>query len=189
MKKLCLVLMLFVASGLMGCFSNEEGDFRKIIAADLSDQRFCTTFGIGKDSKGYWTYLDDSDRKRLAALENEKLANRVGGERSGLVPYTYVELTETLPPLSKKGFPFDGYFCFGKFELASVENWTKPASDASGRIITMVDYIYKLIDAPAWASSSTMRAAFPDLDKALSPGVKKTIKLVQTNKGWERSPY
>jgi hypothetical protein len=191
MKKPCLVLVLLVATGLMGCFGSEESDFKKAIAAHLLEKKFCTAFGLSKEDKRYWIYLDESKGKQLEALKNENLANPVGEVKRGVFDsrYTYVEITSMLSSLVDGQSLFDGRFCFGKFELVSIENWTESASDASGRIITMVDYVYKLTSAPAWTSSSTMRAAFPDLDKALSPGVKETIKLVQTHKGWEPSPY
>jgi len=79
--------------------------------------------------------------------------------------------------------------CFARRNVVEVVNWTEPG-DVMGLRATQVRYRYRLDDIAPWTQTADMRAAFPQLAKALdTPEGEDKASLILTNEGWahERS--
>lgn len=81
-------------------------------------------------------------------------------------------------------------FCAGHFKVQSIANFT-PAADVGGKTISEVEYTYKAVDVPAWASSSQFSAAFPDDTQTLTQEQHARETLILGNDGWfmENGPF
>ena len=77
-------------------------------------------------------------------------------------------------------------FCAAHYKLDEVVNFTAPAS-AFGQTVTTVTISVSTQDAPAWAHSGTLAAAFPDLAPALQARAKIDVPMVLMNDGWAPS--
>jgi hypothetical protein len=75
-----------------------------------------------------------------------------------------------------------GGFCYGQKTVDSIVKWTEePQAQAEAM------YTYKIVNLAAWAESSDIQEAFPDIRATIS-GASKTNQIVGlelTNKGWE----
>jgi hypothetical protein len=78
------------------------------------------------------------------------------------------------------------HFCFGHRDITSIESFTLPAAEG-GQQTTQVTYHYKMMDAPSWAQSPQMSAAFPSLKILHEDQSKDTSTLVLTVNGWQVS--
>jgi hypothetical protein len=79
--------------------------------------------------------------------------------------------------------PGNGRFCYGRREVTSVENFTKPI-EYDGKPLTKVEYHFILKDSPNWAKKNEVRHAFPDVAKSLSDSPVDQATLILTNDGW-----
>jgi hypothetical protein len=183
-----MIALLFVASGasvVAGCLDGEEKAMREAITSHLSDEIFCMFSGLHMLGDKYWVDLRVERSGKARALEAEKLIEIGPKEKPGMVyeEWAWANIQDPIKAL------FSGErICFGSLEFVQIKEFTKPAADAMGQIVTDVTFSCKLNGAPAWALRSPIREAFRELDSALSKGLEGQIKLVQTNKGWKTFP-
>ena len=92
--------------------------------------------------------------------------------------------SEWIPDQQQPGF---GNFCFGHRDVTSIDNFTT-SGDAQGATIANVDYHFKVTGSPAWAQSTEMRTAFPNLAADLAGSqVDKTTLVLTSSDGWQVS--
>ncbi len=74
--------------------------------------------------------------------------------------------------------------CFARRDVAEIMSWTKPG-DMMGLRVSQVRYRYGLGDIAPWSADPAMRAAFPEMARALDTrqGEDKA-SLILTNEGW-----
>ncbi len=76
-------------------------------------------------------------------------------------------------------------FCYGFRHVTGIASYTPPAKGTSGFNESRVTYNYSLEDAPVWAKSDAVMAAYPDEAKAISGATSATITMAQTGVGWQ----
>ncbi|RXH54387.1 hypothetical protein [Granulicella sibirica] len=76
------------------------------------------------------------------------------------------------------------HFCYGHREVTTIDSATTPAV-ANGFNETQITYHYVIKDAPVWAKSADVQAAFPDLAEKMSGSANDKATLAQTRVGWQ----
>lgn len=78
--------------------------------------------------------------------------------------------------------PGYGNFCFGHWQVTSIDNYTPPDPDATQYTVNYHDAATGL---PDWASSTEMKTAFPKIANATSGQNTATATLVKSSSGWQ----
>ncbi len=76
-------------------------------------------------------------------------------------------------------------FCTGKYEVASVDNFTEPSA-AMGTTVSEVDYHYKLADAADWIKTPAILEAYPQFAGDLKDSAAARAIMILTANGWIR---
>jgi hypothetical protein len=79
--------------------------------------------------------------------------------------------------------PGYGNFCFGHFQVASVDGFT-PVANTNGTQYS-VTYHYSVTGAPDWANSAELKTAFPKIGTDISGQETATATLVKSGDGWQ----
>jgi hypothetical protein len=87
--------------------------------------------------------------------------------------------------VARAGTRYAPRFCYGHRAVNSIDSFTPPGKGASGFPETHVTYHYTVEDAPVWAKSSDVVAAFPEMANALANGGSGQATLAQTLAGWQ----
>lgn len=82
--------------------------------------------------------------------------------------------------------PGYGNFCFGRFTVTSIDNFTP--NDSSHPTQYSVSYHYAVQDIPDWASSAETKTAFPKIASDISPQAATATLVKGTNGGWAVVP-
>lgn len=87
--------------------------------------------------------------------------------------------------IARAGTRYAPRFCYGHRTINAIDNFTPPAKGPSGFPETHVNYRYAIQDAPVWAKSPDVLAAFPEMANAIEHGGPGQITLAQTMAGWQ----
>jgi hypothetical protein len=82
--------------------------------------------------------------------------------------------------------PGYGNFCFGRFTVTSIDNFTP--NDASKPTQYSVNYHYTVQAIPDWANSAETRTAFPKIASDMSTQTATATIVKGTNGGWAVVP-
>ena len=85
-----------------------------------------------------------------------------------------------LPDPTQPGY---GNFCFGHFEVISVDGYT-PAANTNGTQYS-VTYHYSVTGLPDWANSAEIKTAFPKIGSDASGQQIATANLAKSDNGWQ----
>jgi hypothetical protein len=88
----------------------------------------------------------------------------------------------TLTPLGER---VATRFCYGHRVVKSVDAFTPPAKQPNGFTQTNVSYHYSMMDAPVWAKTDAMKAAFPKMAASLSDDANDQMTLATVGAGWQ----
>jgi hypothetical protein len=111
--------------------------------------------------------------KQLDALTRAQL---LAGTRASIIHVTRYTMTDA-------GKRSGARLCYGHREATSIVSSTPPA-DRDGFKKTDVTYQYKMMDAPTWAKSEEVQAAYPTLAKDMSGSATAMKTLALTGVGW-----
>ena len=78
--------------------------------------------------------------------------------------------------------PGFGNFCYGHRKVSSIDN-TTPTTSAVGAT-TQVSYHYTFSDAPAWATATETKTAYPQIQADLAGPQAGQVTLANTDRGW-----
>jgi len=79
--------------------------------------------------------------------------------------------------------PGYGNFCFGHREVSTIDSFSPPDNpDATQFSVT---FHYDVVNVPAWASTTEMKTAFPQLAADTSGQQAGTATLVKSDQGWQ----
>jgi hypothetical protein len=73
--------------------------------------------------------------------------------------------------------------CFGRAKVAEIVRATEP-TDAGGRTVARVGFRWTIENAPAWATTPAVAAAFPRAAQAAGNGASSMALLELTTDGW-----
>lgn len=132
---------------------------------------------------------DDAKTEGYDALTQEALLTRTTAEKKIIIVSKQVnnyDLSDKgrsmwTPDTSQPGY---GNFCYGNREVTSVDNST-PGTNGNGAKTVSVAYHYKIANVPPWASSPSIKTAYPAVADALASNPSDTATLVQTGDRWE----
>jgi hypothetical protein len=79
--------------------------------------------------------------------------------------------------------PGYGNFCFGHREVSTIDSFS-PADNPDATQFS-VTFHYDVANVPAWASTTEMKTAFPQLAADTSGQQMGTATLVKSNQGWQ----
>jgi len=77
--------------------------------------------------------------------------------------------------------PGYGNFCFGHLEVSAIDGYTPPDTNSARYSVT---YHYGASGIPDWASSTEMKAAFPNVASDAGQQRTATANLVKSDNGW-----
>ena len=86
--------------------------------------------------------------------------------------------------LTALGTRVGGRFCYGHRQILSVNSFTPP-ENRNGFIETTVSYNYSMAEVPVWVKTDEMRAAFPQMAKAISGPQSDQKALATVGAGWQ----
>jgi hypothetical protein len=132
---------------------------------------------------------DDAKTEGYDALTQEGLLARTTAEKKIIIVSKQVnnyDLSDKgrsawTPDTSQPGY---GNFCYGNREATSIDSST-PGTNGNGAKTVTITYHYKIANVPAWASSASIKTAYPSLADALASNPSDTATLVQTGDRWE----
>ncbi|HTV13166.1 MAG TPA: hypothetical protein VME68_00545 [Acidobacteriaceae bacterium] len=87
----------------------------------------------------------------------------------------------SLTPIGQRYAP---KFCYGHRVVSGIVSHTPPGP-RNGFTETDVTYSYTMEDVPVWAQTEKLKAAFPDVAKALSGSATDTQTLATAGAGWQ----
>lgn len=117
----------------------------------------------------------------LDGLEDAGLVDSHTGTARGT--RTYVLTPEGKSALNPDLFkPGAGNFCYGRREVVSVDKARRNSSTTE-----LVDYKYAIRHPAAWATESSIQAAFPQVVSELAGPHTAEVTLLDTTDGWEVS--
>ena len=79
--------------------------------------------------------------------------------------------------------PGYGNFCFGHREVSTIDSFSPPDNPDATQFSVM--FHYDVANVPAWASTTEMKTAFPQLAADTSGQQTDTATLVKSNQGWQ----
>lgn len=77
-----------------------------------------------------------------------------------------------------------GRFCYGHRQILSVNSFAPP-ENRNGFMETTVSYSYSMVEVPVWVKTDEMRAAFPQMAKAISGPQSDQKTLATVGAGWQ----
>ena len=128
--------------------------------------RFPYEVSPGSDAK--------AEQKRLDAMTGAGLLTKQSGAAIKVERYT-------LTPLGERQ---KGRFCYGHRQVTSVDGFTPPVKQG-GFLQSTVDYHAKMVDVPVWVQTDEMRAAFPEMAKAISGPQPGQVVMENAGAGWQ----
>lgn len=85
--------------------------------------------------------------------------------------------------LTATGERYAPNFCYGHKHVTSVDSFTAPVKD--GNVLqTTATYHAVMMDVPVWADTKKMKAAFPDMGRAISSAELGQMVMGTTGTGW-----
>jgi hypothetical protein len=79
--------------------------------------------------------------------------------------------------------PGYGNFCYGHPEVTTIDSFTPPDNPDATQF--SVNYHYDVASVPAWASTTEMKTAFPNLAADTSGRQMATATVVKSDQGWQ----
>ena len=162
-----------------------ETNFAAAINAYFADKPHCLSAvtypanvpvgGFHSEPKFYEAFVEAGLLKR----EELKPPPKKFGDPDGMIRYTLTDKGRAA--LSDRGW------CYGARKVVKIVNFTEP-TDAFGRRISEVRYMYSYPDAPDWTRNKAVLAAIPrfdELNEIAGKAAEDRIVLVLTNRGWE----
>jgi hypothetical protein len=131
-----------------------------------SAMRFPYEVSPGSDAK--------AEKKRLDAMTGAGLLTRQAEMAIKVDRYTLTPLGERVK----------GRFCYGHRQVTSVDGFTPPVKQG-GFLQTTVNYHSKMVDVPVWVQTDDMRAAFPEMAKAISEPQPGQVTMENAGAGWQ----
>ena len=128
--------------------------------------RFPYEVSPGSDAK--------AEQKRLDAMTGAGLLTKQSGAAIKVERYT-------LTPLGERQ---KGRFCYGHRQVTSVDGFTSPVKQG-GFLQSTVNYHAKMVDIPVWVQTDEMRAAFPEMAKAISGPQPGQVMMENAGAGWQ----
>lgn len=128
--------------------------------------RFPYEISPGSDAK--------AEKKRLDAMTGAGLMTRQAEMAIKVDRYTLTPLGERVK----------GRFCYGHRQVTSIDGFTPPVKQG-GFLQTTVNYHTKMIDVPVWVKTDDMRAAFPEMAKAISEPQPGQVTMENAGAGWQ----
>lgn len=124
-----------------------------------------------------------TDAGLLARAPEEKKRFLIGSKPVNLYDLSDKGHAAWTPDPTQPGY---GNFCFGHFNVTSVDNYTP--NDPSNPTQYTVNYHYEVEGMPSWANTAESRLTFPKLaaDTSIQAGTVTVVK--GTNGGWAVVP-
>ena len=132
---------------------------------------------------------DDAKTEGYDALTDASLLTRTTGEKKVFIvaskQVNNYDLSEQgrsawTPDTTQPGY---GNFCFGHREVSTIDSFS-PADNPDATQFS-VTFHYDVANVPAWASTTEMKTAFPQLAADTSGQQTSTATLVKSNQGWQ----
>lgn len=165
----------------------DKAEFKSAIDSYLSTRHDCV-WSAAKKLPAEATTSDDEDTRGYDALTDAGLLVRSSAQKKrfliGSKQVNDYDLSDkgraawTADP-SQPGY---GNFCFGRFTVSSIDNFTP--NDPSNPTQYSVNYHYNVQDVPDWASSAETRTAFPKIASDMSSQAATATVVKGTNGGW-----
>jgi hypothetical protein len=131
-----------------------------------SAMRFPYEVSPGSDAK--------AEKERLDAMAGAGLLTRQAEMAIKVDRYTLTPLGERVK----------GRFCYGHRQVTSVDGFTAPVKQG-GFLQTTVNYHAAMVDVPVWVKTDEMRAAFPEMAKAISESQPGQVTMENAGAGWQ----
>jgi hypothetical protein len=170
-KASLLIVSLWTLSGCNTKNKPTPENFTKAINAYYLERSEC----LFPNMRFPFATSDPEETKQMNALVRARLLESSYESAVKTTRYT----------VSRTGQRFAPRFCYGHREVASIDNFTPPATGPSGFPETVVNYHYTLKDVPVWAQSSDIAGAFPKMADSTTKGGADKISLAQTLAGWQ----
>lgn len=186
-----VVLMLVAVIGFgAGCRTNQvdKGAFKTAINSYYSGKPDClwsapVKFPAQADAS------DEDQTKGFDALTDGGLLTRTPVEKKRFLIGSKQMNDYDLSDKGRSTWTADptqpgyGNFCFGHFEVISVDGYT-PAANTNGTQYS-VTYHFSVTGLPDWANSAEMKTAFPKIGSDASGQQTATANLAKSDNGWQ----
>lgn len=192
-RMIAALLLVGLAGCVMGCRKEpvDKAEFKSAINNSLAHKHDCVWPEPVKmpaeadPSKDERTRDFDAltDAGLLARAPEEKKRFLVGSKPVNLYDLSDKGHAAWTPDPSRPGY---GNFCFGHFNVTSVDSYTP--NDPSNPTQYTVTYQYEVEGIPSWANSAEARMAFPKLAADMSIQTARATLVKGMNGGWAVVP-
>jgi len=187
-KTVCLLsLTLFIPA--LGCNKNavDQSAFKSAINVYDSAQPVCVWSAAVKFPAQADTNNEDQT-KGFDAFTDAGLLTRTPAEKKRFLIGSKQVNDYDLSDKGRSTWTADptqpgyGNFCFGHWQVTSIDSYTPPDADATQYNVAFHDLVNGV---PDWASSTEMKAAFPKIDSDTSGPHTGNATLVKSSSGWQ----
>lgn len=186
-RSVCLVSLALMAGA--GCRKNavDPNAFKSAINSYYSATPLCVWSAPVKFPAQADTKNEDqtqgfdalTDAGLLTRTPEEKKRFLIGSKQVNDYDLSDKGRSTWTPDQTQPGY---GNFCFGHWQVTSIDNYTPPDPDATQYTVNYHDAATSL---PDWASSTEMKTAFPKIANATSGQNTGTATLVKSSSGWQ----
>jgi hypothetical protein len=190
MRKTSTIGRAFVGAILLvaGCHSNtvDQAAFKSAINNYYSGKQECVWTAPMKFPAQADT-SNDEQTKGFDALTDAGFLTRKTAEKSRFLIGSKQVNDYDLSDKGRSTWTADqtqpgyGNFCFGHLEVSAIDGYTPPDTNSARYSVT---YHYGASGIPDWASSTEMKAAFPNVASDTGQQRTATANLVKSDNGW-----
>ena len=175
----------------VGCNSHtntvDQGAFKSAINGYLSARPVCVWTAPVKFPAQADT-SNDEQTKGFDALTDAGLLKRASAEKKRFLVGSKQVNDYDLSDKGRSTWTADqtqpgyGNFCFGHFEVTSIDGYTPPDANATQYSVSFHESVQHL---PDWSNSAEMKTAFPKIASDSSGQQTATATLVKSSNGWQ----
>jgi len=178
----CLLLAFLGTIALGGCHNRKADasnqNFQRVLHAYFYDHHDECLYKMPVRFPNEVKVGEKQQMKEMDALAKAGLLKRTEDGAFQLVRYDQTPL----------GARAGGRFCFGHRDITAVESFT-PLRIEDKRKATDVTYLYRVADAPVWASDPGLQKQFPELARKMSGHAEGKTTVMSAYEGWEVPDY
>ncbi len=188
-KKTVCLLSVILLTAAVGCSKNavDQSAFKSAINAYYSGQPVCVWSASVKFPAQADTNNEDQT-KGFDALTDAGMLTRTPAEKKRFLIGSKQVNDYDLSGKGRSTWTADpaqpgyGNFCFGHWQVTSIDSFTPPDADATQYSVAYHDAVGSV---PDWANSTEMKTAFPKIDADTSGAHTGTATLVKSSAGWQ----